>query len=357
MSSALLRRIQITPSLNSIRSFTSINPKPRIRVAIFWDLDNKPPSSTPPYDAAVKLRAAASSFGSVNLMVAYANRHAFTYVPIEIKQERKSKKLLNELETRGLIKPSEPYFCGVCDRRFYTNEKLINHFRQIHETENLKRVRKIETSKGHLRVKLVAKYSMKLEKYKRAASSVLSPRLGYGLADELRRGGFCVEMVSDKPESADLALKKHMVDVMDKRQVECLVLVSDNSGFAGTLWEAKERCLRTVVIGDLNEGALKRVADASYSWREVVMGKAKKEVEKVVGKWKDRDVLKKLEWSYDPIVEKERGGGYRGVWDYEFDRDEDEFEDGTEVEPIEIGDGGGEWWKIDDDVGSLRPCR
>lgn len=348
-------KTQIT-SLNSIKGFSSLNPKPKIRVAVLWDLDNKPPASFPPYEAAVKLRTAASSFGFVKLMVAYANRHAFSYVPLEVREQRKDRKLLNQLETKGLVKPPEPYFCGVCDRRFYTNEKLINHFRQIHETENLKRMRQIESSKGHQRVRLVAKYSMKIEKYKRAAREILTPKEGYGLAEELKRAGFWVRMVSDKPEAADKALKEHMIEVMDKREVECVVLVSDDSGFAEILWEAKERCVRTVVIGDLNEGALKRVADVAYSWKEVVMGKAKKEVEKVVGKWKDRDVLKKLEWTYDPALEKEKGSC--GVWDYEFNYDDDEIENGGEVEPVVIGDGG-EWWKIDDEdgVGSEKPCQ
>ncbi|XP_010455664.1 PREDICTED: uncharacterized protein LOC104737231 [Camelina sativa] len=349
-------KTQIT-SLNSIKGFSFsslINPKPQIRTGVFWDLDNKPPASFPPYDAAVKLRIAASSFGFVKLMVAYANRHAFSYVPLVVREERRDRKLLNELENTGKVKPPEPYFCGVCDRRFYTNANLINHFKQIHETEHQKRMRQIESSKGHQRVRLLAKYSMKIEKYKRAARKVLTPKEGYGLADELKRAGFWVKMVSDKPEAADVALKEHMVDVMDKREVECVVLVSDDSGYAGVLREAKERCLRTVVIGDLNEGVLKRVADVSYSWKEVVMGKAKKEVEKVVGKWKDRDVLKKLEWSYDPVLEKEKGGSC-GVWDYEFDCDDDEIENVTEME---IGDGG-DWWKIDneDGVGSSRPCR
>ncbi|XP_010422195.1 PREDICTED: uncharacterized protein LOC104707520 isoform X2 [Camelina sativa] len=348
-------KTQIT-TLNSIKGFgfsSLINLKPQIRTGVFWDLDNKPPASFPPYDAAVKLRTAASSFGFVKLMVAYANRHAFSYVPLVVREERRDRKLLNELENTGKVKPPEPYFCGVCDRRFYTNANLINHFKQIHETEHQKRMRQIESSKGHQRVRLLAKYSMKIEKYKRAARKVLTPKEGYGLADELKRAGFWVKMVSDKPEAADVALKEHMVDVMDKREVECVVLVSDDSGYAGVLREAKERCLRTVVIGDLNEGALKRVADVSYSWKEVVMGKAKKEVEKVVGKWKDRDVLKKLEWSYDPALEKERGGSC-GVWDYEFDWDDDEIENVTEVE---IGDGG-DWWKIDneDGVASSRPC-
>ncbi|CAN6816961.1 unnamed protein product [Brassica oleracea var. botrytis] len=358
MFSRFLHRIRSskTPitSLNSIKPFTSLNPKPPTRVAVFWDLDNKPPASHPPHDAAVKLRTAASSFGSVKLMVAYANRHAFSYVPAQVREERKDRKLLNQLEKTGLAKPAEPYFCGVCDRRFYANEKLIAHFRQIHETENQKRVRQIEAAKGHQRVRLVAKYSMKMEKYKRAARNVLTPKEGYGLADELKRGGFWVKMVSDKPEAADRALKEHMVDVMDRREAECLVLVSDDSGFAEVLWEAKERCLRTVVIGDLSEGKLKRVADVAYSWKEVVMGKAKKEVEKVVGKWRDGDVLKKLEWSYDPVLEKERGFCC-GDWDYGFDSDgdDDEVENGAEM-----GDGG-DWWEMDDEdgAGSSRPCR
>lgn len=199
-------------------------------------------------------------------------------------------------------------------------------------------------------MRLVAKYSMKMDKYKRAARNLLIPKEGYGLAEELTRGGFRVKMVSDKPEAADRALKEHMVDVMDKREAECLVLVSDDSGFVDVLWEAKERCVRTVVIGDLSEGKLKRVADVAYSWKEVVMGKAKKEVEKVVGKWRDRDVLKKLEWSYDPVLDKERGLSCCGDWDYGFDSEDDD--------EVEMGDGG-DWWEMDDEdsVGSSRSCQ
>lgn len=283
-------------------------------------------------------------------MVAYANRHAFSHVPAHVREERKERKLLNQLEKTGLAKPAEPYFCGVCDRRFYANEKLVAHFRQIHEAENQKRVRQIESAKGGQRVRLVAKYSMKMDKYKRAARNLLIPKEGYGLAEELTRGGFRVKMVSDKPEAADRALKEHMVDVMDKREAECLVLVSDDSGFVDVLWEAKDRCLRTVVIGDLSEGKLKRVADVAYSWKEVVMGKAKKEVEKVVGKWRDRDVLKKLEWSYDPVLDKERGLSCCGDWDYGFDSEDDD--------EVEMGDGG-DWWEMDDEdsVGSSRSCQ
>ena len=40
-----------------------------------------------------------------------------------------------------------------------------------------------------------------------------------------------------------------------------------------------------------------------------MMGKAKKEAVSVLGKWKDRDVLRRLEWTYDPEVEKSLCGG------------------------------------------------
>ena len=57
----------------------------------------------------------------------------------------------------------------------------------------------IESARGKMRVKLVAKYSMKMEKYKNAARDILTPKVGYGLADELKRAGFWVHTVSNKP--------------------------------------------------------------------------------------------------------------------------------------------------------------
>ena len=95
-------------------------------------------------------------------------------------------------------------------------------------------------------MKLVAKYSMKMEKYKHAARDVLTPKVGYGLADDLKRAGFWVGTVSNKPQTADVALRDHMVDVMDKRKADCLVLVSDDSDFLDVLKEAKLRSLKTV---------------------------------------------------------------------------------------------------------------
>ncbi|KAK9716450.1 hypothetical protein RND81_06G234400 [Saponaria officinalis] len=294
------------PSQNSPNSQAIKHPEKK--VGIFWDLDNKPPNSASPFEAAIKLKRAVSSFGIVRYMVAYANHHAFSYVPPAIKELRNERKVLNHLENKGIIKPVELYLCRVCGRKFNTNDKLIGHFK-IHESEHRKRLNQIEGAKGRKRVNLVGKYALKMDKYKNAARDVLVPKIGYGLGDELKRAGFWVKTVSDKPQAADAALRSRMVDLMDRREVHCVVLVSDDSDFVGVLKEARERCVKTVVVGDNDEGALKRTADACFSWRDIIVGKANAQAGSVVGRWRDRDVLSRLEWSYDPEAEKEKDCG------------------------------------------------
>lgn len=311
-------------------------------VGIFWDLDNKPPKSFPPYEAATRLKKAMIELGFVKYMIAYANHHAFRYVPPEVLAQRKERKEFNRLEKKGVVKPDVPYICRVCGRRFYTNEKLINHFKQIHETEHEKRLNQIESARGKRRANLVAKYSMKLEKYRNAAKDVLIPKVGYGLADELKRAGFWVRTVSDKPQAADIALRNHMVDMMDKRQIDCAVLVSDDSDFLGVLNEAKLRCLRTVVVGDSNDGVLKRTADAAFSWQEIMMGKAKKEAVSVTERWKDRDVLKRLEWTYNPVAEREL---HHSDIESEASDPEDLFSSEDDISIQKNGTGA--WWELE----------
>ncbi len=41
-------------------------------------------------------------------------------------------------------------------------------------------------------------------------------------------------------------------------------------------------------------------------WREILLGKPKEAAVSVVGKWKDRDMLKRLEWKYKPGKEKDK---------------------------------------------------
>ncbi|XP_016182829.2 uncharacterized protein LOC107624869, partial [Arachis ipaensis] len=311
------------------------------RVGIFWDLE---PNPIPPYEVANKLRIVASSFGVVRHMVAYANSHTFTSVPHAVRQWRKEKELYNRLESKGVIKRNEPHVCRVCGRKFYTNEKLVNHFKQLHESEQMKRVNQIASAKGNRRVKLVAKYSMKMEKYKKAARDILTPRVAYGLVDELKRAGFLVQSVLDKPEAADHALESHMVDMMDHRWVECIVLVSDDYDFANVIREAKLRCLKTVVIGDNNDGVLKRIVDTSFSWEEILMGKARKEAVSVVENWKDHDILKRLEWKYNPEVDKRKYGTADVVIE---ESEDDNIEGVCDDVDDDYKDDGGSWWELD----------
>ncbi|KAH9620251.1 hypothetical protein KSS87_021546, partial [Heliosperma pusillum] len=311
----------------------------------FWGLKFYVPFSSPRY-----IFSRASDKTRQGRM-AYANRHAFSYVPPAVKKLRNERKVLNHLENKGVIKSVEPYVCRVCGRKFNTNDKLMGHF-TIQEREHQKRVNQIQSAKGKKRRNLVGRYAMKMEKYRNACKDVVTPKVGYGLADELKRAGFWVRTVSDKPQAADVALRNCMVDLMDRRAIQCLVLVSDDSDFVGVLKEARERCVKTVVVGGNDDGVLKRSADACFSWRDIIVGKARSEAGSVVGRWRDRDILKRLEWTYDPEVEK-------GA---------DKLSDSSDFEDAECGDSTGKddsrlvgkddkpWWELDSDAeGSAKP--
>ncbi|KAG9454935.1 hypothetical protein H6P81_007839 [Aristolochia fimbriata] len=316
------------------------SPSDEQSVGIFWDLDNKPPKNFPPYDAAVRLKLAAAAFGRVRYTYAYANHHAFAYVPPVIRQQRQERKEQDLLESRGLAKPSVPYICRVCGRNFYTHPKLVTHFKQIHEREQMKRLNRLESARGRKRVDLAAKLSMKMHKYKAAARDLLTPRVGYGLGDELKRAGFLVRVAPDKPQSADAALRNHVLEMMDRRLVGCVVIVSDDADFAGVLGEARQRSVKTVVVGDNERGSLRRMADGGFSWKEIVLGKAKKEAESVVGRWKDREILKQLEWTYKTVKSVDADSSGSELEDYF------EEEDDQEKQNID-GDGWQRWWELE----------
>ncbi|MCL7024207.1 hypothetical protein MKW94_027057, partial [Papaver nudicaule] len=239
----------------------------------------------------------ASSFGYVRYTVAYANLNAFSYVPPPVVQElRKERKALNQLENTGVSKPLVPFACQVCGRKFHTNDKLVNHFK-LHKREQVKRLNRLESSRGSKRMELVGKLSMKMEKYKNAARDVLTPKVGYDLADELRRA------------AAQIALRDHMVETMNRKHADCIVLVSDDCDFVDVLREARQRGLKTIVVGDSNDGSLKRCADVEFSSQEIMLGKAKKEAVSVMGHWKDQDALKRLEWTYKPELDEDESDG------------------------------------------------
>ncbi|XP_062029327.1 uncharacterized protein LOC133745285 [Rosa rugosa] len=327
--------------------FNSPSPAPpktsQTSVAIFWDLETKPPKSVTPFEAAGRLKTAASSFGLVRHMIAYANRHAFNCVPQVVGKIRKER-------DREVIR-DEPNICRVCGRRFYTKEKLMNHFK-LHEREHMKRLSQIESARGSRRVKLVGKYSMKMEKYKNAVRDVMIPKEGNSLVSELKRAGFWVRSLADKPQAGFVALRNDILEMMDQRRFECLVLVSDDSDFVDVVMEARRRCVKTVAVGDLGDGTLKRAADSGFSWREILLGKAKKEAVAVVGKWKDRDILKRLEWKYKPDEDRRVHSLDGGV-----DGESEDEEIGSIVNGMNDNclrsDDTGKWWELDSDADAI----
>lgn len=239
------------------------------KVVVLWDLDNKPPRG-PPYNAAMSLKQLAQRFGDVIDMSAYANRHAFIHLPQWVVQQRRDRKEVDLFERKGLITPSDPYICKVCGRKCKTNLDLKKHFKQLHERERQKKLNRMRSLKGKKRQRFKERFINGNEKYNEAARDLVTPKVGYGLASELRRAGVFVKTVEDKPQAADWALKKQMQHSMS-RGVDWLFLVSDDSDFSDMLRRAREANLGTVVVGDWDR-ALGRHADLWVPWVRVEKG-------------------------------------------------------------------------------------
>ncbi|KAF5202147.1 C2h2-like zinc finger protein [Thalictrum thalictroides] len=223
----------------------SVKPK---KVVVLWDLDNKPPKG-PPYQAAMALKKVAQNFGDVVDISAYANRHAFIHLPQWVREERSQRRQIDILECKGMVTPIEPYVCNVCGRKCKTNLDLKKHFKQLHEREREKKLSRMRSLKGKKRQKYKERFISRNVMYEEAARSLLKPKVGYGLASELRRAGVFVKMVEDKPQSADWALKRQMQHSMS-RGIDWMFLVTDDSDFVDMFRRAKESDLQTVVVGD-----------------------------------------------------------------------------------------------------------
>ncbi|KAE8728356.1 transcription factor LHW-like [Hibiscus syriacus] len=122
-------------------------------------------------------------------MSAYANRHAFIHLPQWVLQERRERRSLDILERKGIVTPNEPYICGVCGRKCKTNLDLKKHF-SSYTKGNDKETKQNESLKGKKRQRFKERYISGNHKYNEAAKSLIKPRIGYGLASELRSGGF-----------------------------------------------------------------------------------------------------------------------------------------------------------------------
>jgi hypothetical protein len=270
-------------------------------VVILWDLDNKPPRG-PPFLAANSLIAAASLLGRVVSISAFANRHAFSHLPAWVAAERRDRRALDRAERAGTAAPSVPYTCAVCGRRFPTRPDLTRHFRQLHERERNKKLSRLRSLKGKKRQKYRERFITGNTKYEDAARELLTPKVGYGLASELRRAGVQVRTVSDKPQAADHALKRQV-----KHSLACgvdwMVLVSDDSDFTDTVRNARAADLRTVVVGDVCR-ALGKVADIWLPWDRVENGEV------------DEGMLRSCTLSeFGQDKEDEQGEEFRLDWD------------------------------------------
>ncbi|KAL4583528.1 hypothetical protein LXL04_008104 [Taraxacum kok-saghyz] len=244
------------------------------KVVILWDLDNKPPRG-PPYDAAMALKNIANYFGEVVDASAYANRHAFIHLPHWVLEQRRDQRRQDILERKGVATPSEPYLCGVCGRKCKTNLDLKKHFKLLHMREREKKINRMKSLKGKKRQRFKERFITGNDKYTEAARALVTPKVGYGLAAELRRAGVFVKTVEDKPQAADWALKRQMQHSMS-RGIDWLVLVSDDSDFSEMLRRARASNLGTVVVGDWDR-ALGRQADVWVPWNKVENGEITEE--------------------------------------------------------------------------------
>ena len=166
-------------------------------------------------------------------------------------------------------------------------------------------------------------------RYKDAAREVLTPKVGYGLAGDLRRAGVYVRMVSDKPQAADEALKHH-INRSIREGVRCICLVSDDSDFSKMLQLAQSKHVYTVVVGDTP--TLSRFADEKFSWQDVTFGMALARANEIHGQWSSEDGLYQeyFEDSYELRRDRAANTG-----PYNPDSDSEEDDDGDELWPVE----------------------
>jgi hypothetical protein len=281
-------------------------------VAVLWDLAaSRPPTTLPLYDAAVRLRLAATSFGRLRLSAAFVH------------------------PCHRLPAPAGPaattHLCRVCGRRFRARDALLRHFDAIHAREHAKRLARIDSSRGGRRVRLAAALSLKLSKYEKAARELTAGADAAATpADEIGRAGVRVALTRNPAAS----LRERAQQVLDEGSVGCLMLVSGKDELASLLRVARERGVRSVVVG--GESGLARWADVGFSWAQIIAGKARTAAPSVCGKWRDRDVLKGLEWRY------EEGDG---------EEEEVVFEDSDSdgAEELARKAKGKPWWKLDSD--------
>jgi hypothetical protein len=120
--------------------------------------------------------------------------------------------------------------------------------------------------------------------------------------DEVKRAGFRVLVGGDKTV--------HFCRELENQQrVNCAVIVSDHLEFVRVLGEMRQKGVKSVVIGELKgDSGVKRHGDVGFCWRDVLAGKVREEGLKVVVRWREKELLERLEWRYDPIQDNDNEG-------------------------------------------------
>ncbi|KAI1138063.1 hypothetical protein F5Y05DRAFT_49891 [Hypoxylon sp. FL0543] len=234
------------------------------RVAILWDLDNKPPRALP-VDVATSIRALAERRGEIVEYSAMANYHAFVGLPLaamELKRDRKMRKM-----TEGYAEGQ--FICPVCGNKFKTEAKMTKHYEQLHERERKKKLNRLGQLKGKKRKKWLEKNVGKLEKYSRAHTAIYEPEKDHKVYRSLKRCGVRVRIVTKAPQAADEALAKRFAKVRKDPDLT-LILISDDSDFYNMVQRARAKYgVRIVVMSRSQEGKLAKIADEWVSWDAV----------------------------------------------------------------------------------------
>jgi hypothetical protein len=164
------------------------------------------------------------------------------------------------------------------------------------------------------------------QKYEETARELLTPKVGYGLASELKRAGVNVQTVKSKPQAADAALKARVKENL-ARGVDWMVLVSDDSDFIETIQMARAAELRTVVVGD-RQRALGRIADIWLPWAQVERGGITDNMlkSKMHGGGFVREEVEEEDEDEDEDEDYE-DGPFIGSWVFSEDEEDDDFDD------------------------------
>lgn len=212
-------------------------------VALFWDLDNLAyeAGGPPPRALAAALRATAARHGTVRSLLAFANRHAFSWTPAWAAQQAKEERAA-EAQAAGLR-------CPLCARSCDSPAALRSHFAHLHGREERKRNRGRSGSgsaaPAPLADSIPAAGADRAWRYAQASAALFAPARGNRLAWSLSREGVEVRTVESQPQAADAALESALRSFLAQRAPgappACVVLVSDDSGFAPLLhWAAQQ---------------------------------------------------------------------------------------------------------------------